>query len=79
MPCYCVPSLVSQLAYYIKGKPVGYRLIRTYDFYFITIQNACKAITAADGYKKINPRPEGWAGIYKKGGEEHMKNVGKAI
>lgn len=24
-------------------------------------------------YKKINPRPEGWAGIYKKGGEEHMK------
>lgn len=47
MPCYCVPSLVSQLAYYIKGKPVGYRLIRTYDFYFITIRKSCKAITAA--------------------------------
>ncbi|MEQ2524683.1 hypothetical protein AAAT52_14470 [Gemmiger formicilis] len=25
------------------------------------------------GLQKINPRPEGWAGIYKKGGEEHMK------
>ena len=32
---------------------------------------------AVPGYKKINPRPEGWAGIYKKGGEEHMKNVVK--
>lgn len=29
--------------------------------------------------QKRNPRPEGWAGIYKKGGEEHMKNVVKAI
>ena len=34
---------------------------------------------AVPDYEKINPRPEGWAGIYKKGGEEHMKNVGKAI
>ena len=28
---------------------------------------------AVPDYEKINPRPEGWTGIYKKGGEEHMK------
>ena len=25
--------------------------------------------------KKRTPRPEGWAGVPKKGGEEHMKNM----
>ena len=29
--------------------------------------------------KKRSPRPEGWAGVPKKGGEEHMKNVKIAL
>lgn len=57
-----------------------YRTVRTYDFYFSTISGDCKEkCPRCRVTKKINPRPEGWAGIYKKGGEEHMKNVGKAI
>ena len=51
-----------------------YRTVRTYDFYFSTISGDCKEkCPRCRVTKKINPRPEGWAGIYKKGGEEHMK------